>query len=272
MAVLGDSISAGFLVDTQLGSPVSLKSPIMALLNNIGGSFDDTMALIAGNYKANFPAAFVAKADPDCISHSCQLHIPTGQAINHAVIAHRISDLLAIQLPKLDPNADYVVVEIGANDFCANDYDQAKFLAQYSQLVKALGARAHSTRVQFIPIPAIPKVFELADSGTVSSVANLAFVELPVHCGDIRDGLMFEGSAFCPRVLAAGKNLGPLYTQLAAVNSGIQDLVEAAKNPKMTFAEGLISEPLTKDDLAIDCFHPNKAAHQKMASRTMNTL
>jgi len=272
MALLGDSIGAGFLSDSEKGkvaNPSSLSFSFFTDFLSSGFDLSATLTTYNPRYKKEIESAFVGKLDgPQCFSVACRLGIKDDKATSHAVVGHHIEDLLRDQLPNLDKATDFVITEIGANNFCDTKYNQASFLAQYKTLLDELSKSPAS--VLIVPLPDVPGVFQKADSYSTATQVSLLGINQPITCGQIRDGFSSgdPNDVFCPRILdlATKNKLADARTEIKSVNDELEALVSSYNLPKrFFFAKGVATWELQTGDLAADCFHPNRSAHKKIA-------
>ena len=269
MALLGDSIGVGFLSDTMFGSMPPKQSPIFGLVNAaLSGAMSNphqTLMRIGEIYKDKHLSPWISTSK-ECEAHSCLLSLSNDNAVNLATLGAEISQVTGDQLPRVKDDTDYIVVEVGANDFCQHGFNKESFLGKYRKLVKALSARAAKPVVLFVPIPNIPELFSITANSTAFTM-NL-FIPIPVKCSDIRDGgFLGRENAFCPR-LGKGANLNEEATNWQTLNESLEKIISEEKNPKLVFAKSLMAQKMTKNLLAADCFHPSKNAIKVMAEQT----
>ena len=275
MALLGDSIGVGLFSDTKLGSQLPQNSPVFSFIGSIlnGEALDTALLTTNATYRDNYPSAFIGKLNvPNCFSLACQLHLTASSANNFAVAGSQVDDVLDTQLPALASDTNLVVVEIGANDFCSEDYNQNDYLTTYKQILDRLATASNQPVVVVIPIPNIPSVFQNAPAATKSLVYNF-FIPLQLTCGDIRDGQFAytEHEPFCPRLVSSNTNT--MASEWLSVNAGLANLVNSyAQTGRFVFVQNLTTWSIQQTDLAMDCFHPNLSAHQKLAQMTWASL
>lgn len=269
MALLGDSIGVGLFSDTKLGSDLPDESPVLSFVGDLvmnGTELGEALREIDSTYKSEYPSAFIGKiSSTNCFSLACQLGLKASSAKNHAVSGSRIDDVLTQQLPALAQDRDLIVIEIGANDFCAEDYNQSTFIDTYKQTLDKLMVPPQQALIVVVPIPNIPSVLQNAPEKTYSFSYNAGFFSMPLTCGDIRDGQFktVRIEAFCPRLASSSSKTSKEWT---AVNTALETLVNTySSTGRIVFVKELLSWSIQKSELAMDCFHPNATAHKKLA-------
>lgn len=268
MSLLGDSIGVGLFSDTRLGSAIPDNSPSDTFVNELinGITLEEALQTIDSTYKSNYQSAFIGKlTSANCFSLACRLQLSNANAQSLAVSASRIDDVLDSQIQNLANDTDLVIVEIGANDFCAVDYNQSNYLASYKQLLDKLIELPNQPLIVILPIPNIPSVFQNAPPRTYSFSYDTGFFPLGLTCGDIRDGQfkMVGIEPLCPRLAALQTTAA---ADWSAVNKALEALVSSQpQSERFLFVKEIINWSIQKTDLAVDCFHPNLSAHQKLA-------
>ncbi len=283
MAVLGDSIGVGFLVDTELGvkpldsSPIFTKflQPILpqVFVGITADAFIRQISILSRHYRDSYQSAFIGNMSKingqDCFSLACKLNLKANQTHNYSVAGYQIDNILS-ESERLSATVDLIIIEIGANDFCSISYDQNVFLTRYQKLVDKLKEHPNNPVVLFIPIPNIPHVFKTAPAKT----DNFEFF-FDFNCGDIRDGLQFgNDNSFCPRFANANSTfLTRASQQISDLNSAVKTIIDKAELPdRFFYASELNDWSIQKSELAADCFHPNLKAHKKISDLSWKVI
>ena len=141
-------------------------------------------------------------------------------AVSGARLARDGEGDIEAQLTRADEKTTHFVIEAGANDFCAVDYDQQAVLAKLKDVQSKILARGDSVQLMIVAVPDIVHLFT-----NVAPPEHIAFVDAGADpddsaddttytCAEIRDGgLIVERSggdipkamaAFCPRMIDVG--------------------------------------------------------------------
>ncbi len=278
MAILGDSIATGILSNTRLGKFPTISIGLPQVTIDFGDGFTVSASLfeveenvivskikgLAEAYKKR-ASAFFGGIDlaEDVKSHALQLGLPSKDVLHLAGIGYQASDVLQ----SIEDNAqklaevDYVVVEVGANDFCSNgDSETIKnnFKQDYEKIITKLRNLSSKPVVLVVPIPNVPVALNRIKEETALKIMNQ-----PVLCEKFQ-------AAYCPRV---GDSLSEQIKLVQELNSIISELVRKSEAPeRIILNESLQSATLLNDHFAADCFHPSKAGQQQISDLTFTTI
>ncbi|MFK7825476.1 MAG: SGNH/GDSL hydrolase family protein [Oligoflexales bacterium] len=210
--------------------------------------------------------------DENCYSHAARLKVEYLK--NYAMSGSKIQDVLQIQLPlflKSKSHADYVVVNIGGNDFCSNNFDKNVFVDCYKQVLTSLYNLESKPVILLVPPPSITKVFSsLNDSSPAFSILDEETEsKADFICGDIR-------WVFCPRAALNRENLESQAHIIDEIIEGVNRAVAKVQDPKeqkrIFIARELSQFEVTPDIIGIDCFHPNKEGYIKIANTSFKAV
>jgi len=170
-----------------------------------------------------------------------------------------------------NPRIEYLAMTVGANDACIStagpvvpdeEFEQnaREILSGLAAAAEQAGARPESPlRILVAGIPKIP------DSGAVEFWKHEIWAGLT--CETVRRKVF----KFCPNLLDWTDEAGyrDRMAQVDRKNGILRRIVAESKDlfPGIdaVFGEGLAGIAFTPDDLALDCFHPNALAQQKMS-------
>jgi lysophospholipase L1-like esterase len=289
IAVLGDSISTGILADTKNGeaAPDAFLNGIHQLVPDISDvagllSGSQTIAIADVQAALQHPELTAISGDQDW-SHKkrlAQLNHADVHAENLAVAGATIADAadqVAALQAKYDAGqakAKYIVVEFGANDLLSTDADA--FYDAYKDLLDDLAATHPEATIAALAIPSVPKLFELLPGTSRATSISKAQLQAIWGFGPI------DLTATCAQTRAAlgvptGSNAATTAgAALAALNAKIKQAVDdatTADGPRIVYVEA-ISDPdlITKDDVALDCYHPNAAGQRAIADAVWKAL
>ena len=198
MAVLGDSIAAGSLSDTDRGATyqadlqLRLESGNRIIISDLGLSGDDpsvfishlnsvfsgqdindinvsslvvdndTLAQSAADYRVQGPFSSAAE-----YSHATKLGLGGGSVSNLAVSGYKIGNIrsqIANSTSPINTNQfDYIIIEAGANDFCSNSFNIDQFRSDYDTVLRQLYDKPNKPTILVVPIPDINRLYEITD-------------------------------------------------------------------------------------------------------------
>lgn len=268
MLVLGDSIGVGLLSDTKLGNSYGMEHPLVSKLVNIymgSSNVTDPLPHLDKSYLEK-PSAFRGKniKDMKCFSLNCQIDIPSLLVFNGSVSRSTVEDLIE-RSEKFDRDYGLVVTEVGANDICSESYDKSQFVKSYKDLLNKVSSKAEA--VLIVPVPDIASVYGVAPSELLSSQVSVFVAQISLTCGKIRDGVDFGLDPFCPRALKLSQE--QMRKDIEDVNLELEELVNEMNKKEGSidyiFAKDISNLKITREDLAVDCFHPNIEMHKKIA-------
>ncbi len=276
MFVLGDSVAAGALAHTSrrvLWSPTILLKFSAMLASKVfvegprpfemhGFSFAGGLSengvrshariLKEMNQKNSYKNFWVYNGAKST-SHSDQLFSQVNTMAN-TFSENELSEL------------EYGVIFIGGNDACATRPDRkmvetSVFLQNYSRGLKALTQLLPKARVLVVSVPDF--------SNFISNIANarLAFT------GTCRDAWRWTG--FCPSLINASssdKVLNAVKNRISDYNTSLEKLVyrhnQSVGWEQLRLAKSASTFRFGPEHVAVDCFHPNKKAHSRIAELT----
>lgn len=287
MTVLGDSIAVGMLSDTQLGS-FPANNPFFNVLLDAtkppqhASVFDDY-------YKQNFSNAFVRAKH--CDSLDCNVEHNSFHVSNLAISGARLSgdaekDISA-QLARADQQTTHYVLEAGANDFCAIEFNKDAFIAKMKDHQSKILARGDHVQLLIVPVPDIVHLFE-----SVAPTSSTAFVDpgadpndsaddTTYTCAQLRDGDLLatrtDGAitkaqaASCPRLIDLGDgapDFSALSAELAELNAEIGKL-HGGQTLVATSVAMIKFEP---KHVAADCLHPSSAGLRMLGNEIFKAV
>lgn len=181
-------------------------------------------------------------------SHCSRLNADFGnfECRNFAISGSKIEDLYFVQLPRvLEYNPDYVVIEIGSNNVCA-DTPLTPLMFYHAMLDIAAELHRDGRLVVVVGIPDVTYLSSFANKRGILGLKAKALWKFFEHC---------------EAILLRGENRTQLTIEY---NNSLRKVSEAygfyfAENvANMKFDTSLISK--------IDFFHPNRKAHELLAS------
>lgn len=283
MEVFGDSISASMLADTHTGIKLTADQTsrlfaAMSLQNtHVVGSLEYHLAF----QKLGAAPSLSGFTGQKPWSHASLIEAKTGQRpkTRSLAISGATTETLLEQISRARENyatgtrpADYVVINIGSNDFC-QDVTPETFRANFHfRLYQILKDHPRSV-VVVVPLADIPEVLALDD--------RLAFEVMgrKVSCREISQEMgTCQGLGVVPG--DRGVEYALASERRSVFNAIIDDEVDRQKSGRGSYApyQGLmavaksVSEAaLSNDMLAADCFHPSEAGQRAMAKATWQT-
>ena len=279
MSVLGDSVAVGFLADLKFGEDVPSDHPFIDILIDVymGGDKEEARERANDLYLNEYRlSAFVGDLNsPDCYAHSCKLKLSEKTAMNHAFVGHKMSDVLKEQFSKLDPKAEYIIVEAGANDYCSDQPDDVvlkNFKSSYAAIIDKLAKLEKKPWVLFVSVPNVPQLFENIPGSLRSTTVDLPLIgEKTLTCGEIRDGGLVEDQRSCKR-LAKRKPTDQDKKLWKDINDSLAEMVKQQKNDHFILSDDFNKQAITTADVSVDCFHPNSTGQKKLSELTLNPL
>jgi lysophospholipase L1-like esterase len=162
----------------------------------------------------------------------------------------------------------YVTILVGANDVCSRDNPSGiPVEVMRSNLLKAIDVLAQVSQAEPVRVlvVGIPKIPDLAQPGIRDAKTTLG-----LSCHRVRDQML----ALCNNLLS-WRTPEEYRKQLSIVeetNRMLEQTVHEGNakypNVQMAYTGRLFEQVIPLEDLAIDCFHPNAKAHDKIAQDT----
>jgi len=166
------------------------------------------------------------------------------------------------QLNKAQKYPDLITVLTGANDICEGTYKRRQVNNNlYVPLRNAL-LSSPQTVVSIISIPQMHKIYPTLHKVESYHYRNLFLKKKKVSCEK-----MWKRTGFCKRVLD-GQNLRQVEQDVNNLN---EDLANLYMNLKEEFPNRVMRtrelsiEKIDKENMGIDCFHPNRYGQNKLA-------
>lgn len=280
LAILGDSLVVGVMAETKMGGELPAENYLYKHLFATEGKelagkdlSEEEKRKRRTEYVRRNDDAYKKKENAysygkkgDCsFSHACRMGLDKDEFRNFAVSGSKVGDLDAqlAELASIAGKAEHYIIEVGANDFCANDFNKEKYLKGLKRLIaKVLGQNVQA-KVLVVPIPNVVYLFE-----EVAMPADVATVVRgkSYTCGQIRDGGLGRRK-YCPHVSDATDRAG-LKTEIKEVNDAILGLTGQYDNNRVKFAEAVSMTRFGKKHLAADCFHASEEGLKLLAAET----
>ena len=273
LAVFGDSIAVGVFSDSQFGESVSTDHKLAEALFSPAADKEENSRRLNDYYRKNVENSFTCPISNCKFSLAHQLKISANESNSFAVSSSRYStppaDKKAVtisqQIAKFKGQAEIYVLEAGANDFCAEDYDENKVKEAIEKAIDEVYTQNAEAKVIVVPVPNIFLVFEVAEDGepAISEITGgkgAPDISKPT-CRDIRKNS-------CPRLSNPDKKAKP--EELKALNGAIATIVNTVKdsNKKIAVATDVASHRFAKEHIAADCFHPSAKGLEVIAGHT----
>ncbi len=269
MASLGDSITAGFIANLKRGdwlNPDQVKDLVSALYDiEVRGSD-------AVNRLEQRELSWSGGLDGDVRSHAYRIKKKTGKirVYNAAITGAEAKDVLDDELDKIlswarkelgQPAPDYVTLMIGPNDICAEKVSKMTSVADYSdridRIVKTLLDAYTGTRVLVNTIPAVDTL-----RNALKDARAIAF---GYSCSDL-----WKDTGLCPTLTTDDHDddRKQISQRLKDYNAALATIVTRYKNiygDRVRLATKVYETSFDKDDMSVDCFHPNPRGQNKIA-------
>ena len=260
LAVLGDSLAAGMLGDTVMGEALSSSTdhPLLQVLIEGGGNHG---ANFASFYKENHENAYTYGQKEGCFSHACRMDLGAEQVINAAVSGAKVDDL-NVQLRAVAGGAERYIIQVGVNDFCADDYVEEDFIFGLRGIIEDALSQRQRARVLVVPILDIVRLFDdVLPDDKATHVPALG----DRTCEEVRRA--FAGDGYCNRVASQDQRL-ELSEELTSVNARIVGLASEYEAGRVVIAESVIDLEFAPNHLAADCFHLSREGLKLLATET----
>lgn len=274
MAIIGDSISAGYLIDTQKGATPEFSSPSFMGAKKLFLKQEPFSQLFSNLQKIYRNWEYSAFSDTkNSYSHAAKLGIDKDSIFN-------FSDTMTkplIQAKKIPDDVDYVVVQLSYRDICSTSFDINEVEAQYETIIHELQNRARKPAILIIPPYDLSKIYNTHSGSDLAFSYSLFF---RYSCSDMRDGKAFgKETALCP-LLAQSTTLEE---GLFKIQDNYENLLKAFKHKTkewsqpssglfVYFASDISKISLTNEKTAVDCFHPNAKGHEELAKISWSTI
>ena len=227
-----------------------------------------------GAYSATLETIKHCKENNDerCYSHASRLKVTFLK--NYAMSGSKIQEVLKVQIPlflESKSHVDFVVINVGGNDFCSNNFQQEVFVESYKQVLTALYNYSSKPIILLVPPPNVVKVFTaLKDDSPAFAILDEETQAKPAFtCGDIR-------WVFCPRAALNRPNLSSqahvIESIIEGISKAVSEVQDQSEAKRIFIAEQMVNLEITPDIIGIDCFHPNKEGYIKIAETTFKAI
>ena len=238
------SVAALVLLGTApAGAAPALPTSIAALGDSISQATDSAGY---GNFPAN---SWSTGSSSQVDSQAARLAKALGPKQKLAVYNDSVSGATASALPgqaatAVAQGAQYVTIEIGANDACAKS---ATSTAAYtSSIAAAVTTLQNSTAVKWVQVVSVPNLQQLYTLEHGKLVATIAWL------------------VACPGLLVAP---AAVQSHVTAYNAVLQSV--CAANSKCVFVPGVAAYSFTAAQISpYDDFHPSVAGQKQLAALT----
>lgn len=288
MVVFGDSMAVGVglayergqeLTTEELAYHPGIDEAIKQQQSNTSSNDQKKSDLniirtLDGAYSASGETIEKCKENPDdqCYSHAARLKVDYLK--NYARSGSKIQDILNFQLPLFlqdKSHSDYIVINVGGNDFCSNNYNYEFFVDSYKKVLTPLYNLESKPVILLVPPPRVSDAFtSLSDTSPAFSILDEeSGTKADFVCGDIR-------WVFCPRATLNRDNLDSQNYIIDDILKGINQAASEIKDPKQQdrifVANDLANFDVGPEDIGIDCFHPNKGGYKKIANASFKAI
>lgn len=279
LVVLGDSVASGMFADTTLGAGLSDgQAKNFAELYQLSQEFppESEDFYLRAQAVAAAPE-YTAFAGSQESSFSTRLASRFGDRIGlrsyaisgatAASLASQTTELAKREAAGWKP-ATFIVLHVGANDFCAKT-PLPEFRAAWSARLREIAATEPQALIMATLVADVPQILTLADQDAVHAGG------IDARCSDVRKTLELCAGRADVVPGASAETIAAAQAELAAMNAGIQEElagIRAADAHPGRFAVASYGFPtLTPDLLAVDCFHPSAAGQKAIAEATWPT-
>ncbi len=269
MVILGDSIATGVLGGTQMGQDFPdayLKYVVGYMTGGLAGAQLDLKAM--GESEKSVYSPFTGSQISGSLGARLASITQGFSYLNTAVPGASSWDIT----PQLNSaiqaghNFDFTVMEFGHNDFCNPSGSIDIFSRYYAQhLSRILGINPRA-RILFVPLLNIPNLYQTAPNSNTATRLAFTFPLAKATCQQMRD----EIENACPTFGARASNFGAWSNVVTQTAASFQKLYPEAR---LVVATDLGKENLvSSEEIAMDCFHPNKAGYQTLATGVWNAI
>ena len=258
LSIFGDSLSTGVIADTVFGQDIDESVAVdlssMLLSNNF------SMRKYQHKFSDYKSSAMTTDEDWGLRHQIARKHsleasdIPVflfskwGGRTDHLKNFYaEISSIYSKRRP-----SEYVLIQIGANDFCGKKTPE-EFARDYRLYLTTVLSLHPDSDIMIANVPPLPDIVE-----------HDFEYSRAISCKKIR-------RRFCERIYFKDAS-----EDFAAFNQVIEDIVLEFQetNPRIKFSNEFSSMTLSQSDLSFDCFHPSKSAHKQFGvflSRLFNS-
>jgi len=281
-AVIGDSFAVGTMSDTRLGMPspapfddfFPIASYFKGIFSGVNPETELPRTMVDDSFKKHaFNAFNSAGIESVAVIFNNKADSVQNLGISGASL-QMYRETITPQLKMMHDNHRLIFVEIGTSDYCSVKYKPEDFKKSYQRMVDEIIAKSKKLK-KLILLPAFP-VFRLAD---FSDSLLIDFSQEADPLQKFLSEMVFEGGkkelkcreshrVFCSPIV--DKTREENWSRWESVNSAIKEVagISAKKYPGMLViypAELLKEVKLTRELLAMDCFHLGKKFHEKFA-------
>lgn len=272
MSALGDSTSTGTLAQYKRSLAMSPVAHVMAFYDLLRFVLSGANKQALSDWKLSWTTGLGSKK---VLSHAGRLKRlnPAIQVTNFAEPSARVERVRTVQLPQLkawsletykQAYPDYLTVMVGANDLCADNLELAtpikNFLKSYQSILTEVLSSSPRSKVL---VSALPPLSQLTNSGE----AGLFAFPGVNNCRNF-----WKVAPLCKSIThGSADNTKKVAQKVAAINIGLKGIAAKLRKQygdRVRFAEGLAFRDIKKEDLSIDCFHPNANAQADIANVT----
>lgn len=248
LTIIGDSISAGALAGTRLGSPSPelIAGIVGAVLSRDLGEFlnatlNPQAAYPEGDGSWSLKAQLVSQSGIPAANITLDNESAPGRTMSQVTAPF----VQRLKTARNQENEQQILLMLGSNDFCQGKSSD-DFLKSTAEALKLL--KGEFPKARFF-MAAVPPIDQLKKIGTEPLLGQ-------VTCESVQ-------RLYCDRVYA--DNAGSV---IQDYNNGLKKLASESqgKESRITFI-GLPKDlTLDKSLLAADCFHPGAEGHKKLAA------
>lgn len=272
MSALGDSTSTGTLAQYKRSLAMSPVAHVMALYDLLKFALSGGNKQKLSDWKLSWTTGIGSKK---VLSHAARLKKlnPNIAVTNFAEPSARVDRVLKVQVPQLKAWSlatygqafpDYLTLMVGANDVCADDLSQSTstqtFIRTYKNILVEILNSSKNTKVLVSALPPLSDLQYSKDAGLfafpgVNNCAN--FWKVAPLCKSITHG--------------DEANFKKVEQKVNSINYELKKMITSLRSTygdRTRFATALAKRSIKKEDLSIDCFHPNAQAQADIASIT----
>ncbi len=269
MSALGDSTSTATLAHYQRSKAMNPIHNARMIYDTLRFAFSGGDKFMLSNWSLSWTTGIGSKKVNSHASRLKKLN-PNISISNFAEPSARIDRVLNIQLPRLKKWSlesykqnypDYLTLMVGANDICANSLAESTpvktYAANYKKILIEILSSSPKTRVLVNYLPPLQDLINSKDAFL------WAFPGINSCNG------FWKIAPLCKSITHGDENNAlDVATRVQQMNQAITKTVNELRKTygdRVRIGEKVAQRRIHKNDLSIDCFHPNAHAQNDIA-------